>query len=91
MTVRWTPEAVDELGRLYDFLARHDPRAALRVVTALRNAVRQLLAYPRLGSSLPGFEPRDVRRLVVGDYEMRYEVADEGIHVLRFFHAREDR
>ena len=91
MTLRWTPEAVEDLARLYRFLAEVNPQAALRVVTALRNAVRQLLVHPRLGPSLPGFEGRDVRRVVVGDYEVRYELAGEAIHVLRFSHTREDR
>jgi len=91
VTIRWTPESVEDLARLHDFLAQSNPRAALRAVTALRNAVRQLLAHPRLGSLLGGFEPREVRRLLVGDYEMRYEVAGEAIHILRFFHTREDR
>ncbi len=89
MKIRWTPEAVDDLARLHDFLAQHDTRAALRTVTTLRNAVRQLVAHPRLGPSLPGFEQRDVRRLVIGAYEMRYELAKTAIHVLRFFHTRE--
>jgi plasmid stabilization system protein ParE len=89
--IRWTPEAVDDLGRLYDFIARYNPPAALRAVTALRNAVRQLLVHPRLGPLVPGFEPREVRALVVGDYEMRYELAGEAIHILRFFHTRENR
>lgn len=91
MTIRWTPEAVEDLARLHDFLAQSNPRAAVRAVTTLRNAVRQLLAHPRLGSLLRGFEPREVRRLLVGDYEMRYEVAGNGVHILRFFHTREDR
>lgn len=91
MTIRWTPEAVEDLARLHHFLAQSNPRAALRAVTALRNAVRQLLAHPRLGSLLRGFGLREVRRLLVGDYEMRYEIAGEAIHILRFFHTREDR
>ena len=91
MTIRWTPEAVEDLARLHDFFAQSSPRAALRAVTTLRNAVRQLLAHPRLGSLLRGFEPREVRRLLVGDYEMRYEVAGKAVHILRFFHIREDR
>ncbi len=91
MIVRWTPEAVDDLARLHDFIAGYNPQAALRVVTALRNAVRQLLAHPRLGPPLPGFDSREVRRLLVGDYEMRYELSGEAIHILRFFHSREDR
>lgn len=91
MRIRWTPEAVEDLSRLYDFLAQCDSGAALRAVTALRNGVRRLVAHPRLGPALSGFEPRDVRRLVLGPYEMRYELTGEAIYVLRFFHTREDR
>lgn len=91
MRIRWTPEAVDDLARLYDFLAPYNPEAAVRVVTALRNAVRQLAAHPRLGPRLAGFKPREVRRLVVAHYEVRYEVAGDAVHILRFFHGREDR
>lgn len=91
MKIRWTSEAVDDLARLHDFLGQHNPKAALRAVTALRNAVRQLATHPRLGPSLPGFEQRNVRRLVLGAYEMRYELAETSIHILRFFHTREDR
>lgn len=91
MRIRWTPEAAADLARLHDFLAQFNPGAALRVVIALRHAVRELPAHPRLGAALAGFEPREVRRLVVGDYELRYEIAGDAIHILRFFHGREDR
>ena len=91
VTIRWTPEAVQDLARLYDFLASYDAGVASRVVTVLRDAVRELLLHPRLGPPLPGFDDREVRRLLIGDYEMRYELAGEAIHILRFFHTREDR
>jgi len=91
VTVRWTPEAVDDLARLHDFLAAHNPKLALRVVATLRNAVRQLFVHPRLGSAVPGFEGHEVRRLVIRDYELRYEIAREALYILRFFHTREDR
>lgn len=91
MNLRWTAEAVDDLARLYDFVAVHNPEAALRVVTLLRNSVRQLHAHPRLGPLLPGFEEREVRRLIVGEYEVRYELAKDAVRILRFFHTREDR
>jgi len=91
VTLRWTPEAVEDLARLHDFLAVRHPQAARPTVSVLRDAVRQLLVHPRLGRSLHNFEGRDVRRLLIGDYELRYELAGDAIHVLRFFHTRGDR
>jgi plasmid stabilization system protein ParE len=53
--------------------------------------VRRIPAQPRLGEKLTGFGERDVRRVLVQRYEVRYEIARSDIHVLRAFHTREDR
>jgi hypothetical protein len=44
-----------------------------------------------IGQRLPGFKERDVRRLLIDDYELRYELRHADIYVLRIFHTREDR
>jgi plasmid stabilization system protein ParE len=50
-----------------------------------------LLEHPRIGEKLEEFEPREVRRILVGQYEMRYEIRESTIYVLRLWHTREDR
>lgn len=35
--------------------------------------------------------PREVRRIIVGNYELRYEIADATIFILRLWHCRENR
>ena len=44
-----------------------------------------------MGQRLTTYNPREVRRLIVKDYEIRYEIEDETIHVLGVWHSREDR
>jgi len=63
-----------DLVRLHEFLAPVDERAAARTVQALTTAQFSLLAHPRIGEKLEEFEPREVRRILVGQYEMRYEI-----------------
>jgi plasmid stabilization system protein ParE len=60
-------------------------------VQQLVAAAEHLLTYPQLGERLVEFSPRNVRRLIVGDYEMRYELTDTSIFVLRLWHGRENR
>jgi plasmid stabilization system protein ParE len=91
MQVRWTEKAVSDLGRLYDFLAPANRRAAAAPVKALSAASTRLLQYPRIGEKLEEFEPREVRRILVGTYEIRYEIRERTILVLRIWHTREDR
>ena len=47
--------------------------------------------HPRIGEQLEEFGPREVRRILVGRYEIRYEIQQSTIYVLRLWHTREDR
>lgn len=91
MNVIWTRHALGDLGRLHAFLAPVNPRAAAAVVEKLTAAPDLLLLQPRIGSPLPEFTPRDVRRWIVGDDELRYELVADGIWILRLWHTREAR
>ena len=91
MALRWTTKAHSDLARLHDFLRPVQPAAAARAVRQLVAAAKRIPAHPRLGVRLPEFDPREVRRVVVGDYEIRYELTDTDVFVLRIFHTREDR
>lgn len=91
MALRWTSKAQSDLARLHEFLRPVNPAAAARVVRQLVAGAKRIPAHPRLGVRLPEFEPRDVRRVLIGDYELRYELTDTDVFVLRMFHTREDR
>ncbi len=91
MEIKWTSKALSDLARLYEFLAPVSKPAAARVVQALTKAPTILLTNPRIGEQLFEFEPREVRRLLVGHYEMRYEIQESIIYMLRLWHTREDR
>jgi plasmid stabilization system protein ParE len=91
MELKWTSNAQSNLVRLYDFLAPVNPEAAVRAVQAWVAAPRRLLANPRIGVKLEEFAPREVRRILVGHYELRYEIQGSTLYVLRLWHTREDR
>ena len=61
------------------------------VVQSLTKAQAILLSTPRIGERLFEFEPREVRRLLVGRYEIRYEIQDSTVYILRLWHTREER
>ncbi|WEX75728.1 type II toxin-antitoxin system RelE/ParE family toxin [Sinorhizobium numidicum] len=91
MKLEWSSKAVSDLGRLYDFLALVNRQAAVRTVQSLTSAPTSLLEQPWIGERLEEFNPREVRRIVVGHYEMRYEIRQSTIYVLRLWHTREER
>lgn len=91
MNLAWSNEALADLKRLHDFLAAVNKSAAPKAVQALVRAPAALLANPRLGEQLFHFEPREVRRILVRDYELRYEIQGSTIYILSLWHTREHR
>ena len=91
MRIIWAPGAWADIDRLHAFLSEHDPDAADDLFDRLSAAPETLLDFPRRGSRLSEYEPREIREFRVGRYLLRYQVNDRDIVVLRFFHAREDR
>jgi plasmid stabilization system protein ParE len=89
--LKWTSKALADLAHLYEFLAPVNKPAAARAVQALTKAPTILLTNPRIGEQLFQFEPREVRRILAGEYEVRYEIQDSTIYVLRLWHTREYR
>ena len=91
MKVQWTSKALSDLSHLFEFLAPVNRRAAARTVRSLTAAPVRIIEQPRIGERLDEFEPREIRRLFVGHYEMRYEIQGSTIYVLRLWHTKEDR
>ena len=91
MELKWTSKALSDLARLHEFLAAVNRPAAARTVQQLTAVPPTLLTNSRIGERLEEFDPREVRRILVGHYEMRYEIAESTIYLLRLWHTREDR
>ncbi|MGC8493232.1 MAG: type II toxin-antitoxin system RelE/ParE family toxin [Syntrophobacteraceae bacterium] len=91
-TLIWSPASRDDVVRLRQFLARHNPEAASRAAESLKKAANLLLAHPGAGKRLEG---RQDRELFVPfgkrGYIMRYRLEGDLIIILRIWHGLEDR
>jgi len=93
-TLRWLPEALGDLERLFAFLREHNPQAAARAAAVIRQAANLLLTSPRLGRPLADGSGR--RELVIpfaaGGYVLRHRLeADDTVVIMRVWHSREQR
>ena len=92
-TVRWLPEALDDLKRLHAFIEPHSPDAAKRAVNTLIDAAEKLAEFPEKGR--PWDLEMDFRELSVRfgarGYVIRYRFVDGEAIIVRVWHALEDR
>ena len=83
MKYRLLPQAVVDL----DYIAGHDPWAAIRLVDALERRWDLLTLHPFSGAPRDDIAPA-IRHLVVGDYLTLYRVGDDAIEIIRVLHGK---
>ena len=98
MKLVFTRLAHQDLVRLRQFIAEHDPNAAARAANRIKTVARLLTEQPLVGRPVnaPTGESRnDIRELPLtfgsSGYVLRYQVLQKQIRVLRIWHAREER
>ena len=91
--VVWLPEALEDMARLYDFLAEKSPDAAKRAAICIRAAVKQLEQFPDAGVPMDDGARREVFvSFGAGAYVARYRRNVNGdVVVIRVWHSRESR
>jgi len=98
LKVVFTRLAHQDLVRLRQFIAEHDPNAAARAAKRIKTVAQLLTDQPLVGRPVDapnGAARNDIRELPLtfgsGGYVLRYQVLQKQIRVLRIWHAREER
>lgn len=88
MKLQYTPEAVEDLKRLHDFVATKNALSARKTAIEIQEAAQRLKAFPKIGLPVSASPNADlIRDLYVGSYTIRYKIAyPELIQVLRVWH-----
>jgi len=85
--IRWTPQALDDLAAIRDYVARDSTHYATLLVERLFAAVDRLSAFPESGRIVPEFQRPDLREVILGSYRIVYRLRDRRAEVLTVFHG----
>ena len=77
---------LDEIG---DYIAEHNPTAAVRQVEKLHRKFATLARHPLLGQACDDLR-RGLRMFSAGSYVIFYTPCDDGIRVVRVIHGARD-
>tara|TARA_R110002020_G_scaffold24692_12_gene80948 strand:- start:832 stop:1107 length:276 start_codon:yes stop_codon:yes gene_type:complete len=81
----YTDEAIEDLQRLREFIAIHNPSAAGRIAAELVGKIDLLPDFPKMGTPVE-MALDSVRDMVFGKYVIRYSVHASVIIILRVWH-----
>ena len=90
MKLVYTNDAIEDLKRLREFIAVHNPTAASRIAAELIAKMELLPEFPRMGTPVQMAPIPDViRDMVFGKYVFRYSIHTSAVIVLRVWHELE--
>ena len=84
MKVIWSPLALGDVGRIYDYVAGFNPRAASDLPRQFDVAAYSLEDLPERGRPIPG---RRRELLVIWPYVIRYKITGRTVEILRVRHG----
>ncbi|MBK5144270.1 type II toxin-antitoxin system RelE/ParE family toxin [Budviciaceae bacterium BWR-B9] len=90
MEIYWTHKAQDDLERIYNFALQYSRQHADDVLDRLITGSTGLTVHPAIGVQQTRYEPREVRKVLFGDYEIHYEVKDNDIFIVDLWHTKEE-
>lgn len=85
--LRWTPQALEDVASIRDFIARDAPGYANVVVDRIFESVERLQDYPQSGRVVPEFEQPDLREIILGVYRIVYQVGEQHVAILTVYHS----
>jgi plasmid stabilization system protein ParE len=84
-----TPQSQHDLEEIVRFIARDNPKQAVKFGDALIDKALSLDTFPERGRMVPELQLESVREIIHGSYRIIYELLHDpdAVFVLRFWHA----
>jgi plasmid stabilization system protein ParE len=89
----WTEKAKSDLRDIYNFLVSEiEEKKAFSIIQIISSRTSQLALFPESGSLEPYLLhlKRPYRRLIEGNYEIIYRIANDYIYINRIFDSRQN-
>ena len=84
----WSPEAVEDLQAIAEFIGRDSPFYANSVVTKMVAVSRSLIEAPMIGRVVPELGDDQIRERFVYSYRLIYRVRNQEILVAAIIHGK---
>jgi addiction module RelE/StbE family toxin len=89
-SIRWSPEAVDDLERIYRRIETDNPAAALRVVQTIYDVAATLQTFPGRGRLSRRSGAREIVFSPTLPYILVYREVGDLVEISRIWHAAQD-
>ena len=87
MRIVWTPQAIEDVEAIRNYIAQDSPRYGDHMVERIVEAVERLEMFPRSGRVVPELKREAIREVIYGNYRIVYRVTELEAQIITVFHA----
>ena len=80
MRIIWSPNSLEQLENIGDFIAINSPENACKFIDKLIESVERLKKFPLSGSNVP--ESPNLKQVIVQGYRIIYSPKDTSIEII---------
>ena len=88
MRLEWSPDALDDLDAIFDYIAQDNPDRAFSFIGELRSKVRILEDTPKIGTVIPEFGDENLREYYIKGYNFMYEITEETVLIHEVYNPK---
>jgi plasmid stabilization system protein ParE len=86
--VVWSPEAIEDIESISDYIARDSEFYARAVVTKILDVARSVKDFPFIGRVVPEFGQEEIRERFVYGYRLIYKIEEQKILIVTAIHGK---
>ncbi len=89
LEVKWSPEAIEDLESIAEYIARDSDYYARAVVTELLSVSRSIREFPLIGRVVPEIANDHIRERFVYSYRLVYRIEPRRILIVAVIHGKQ--
>ena len=86
--VVWSPEAIEDLQSIAEYIQRDSEFYARAVVTKILDVTRSIKDFPLIGRIIPELENENIRERFIYSYRLVYQIKKQQILIVAVIHGR---
>ncbi len=87
--VKWSPEAVDDLEAIGDYISRDSPNYASIVISKILSSLDRIKKYPSSGRIVPEINNDNFREIFIYSYRVVYRISSNILLILAVIHGKQ--
>ena len=88
LEVKWSPEAIEDLESIAEYIARDSEYYARAVVSEIFSVTRGINEFPLIGRIVPEIGDEHIRERFIYSYRLVYRIESERILIVAIIHGK---